>query len=121
MATNYYNRETAKNIQDNWRKTQEEYNNMKIAIMRDIVDYLKDTRQAFTAKELSDVFGLSVRTISGLFYHNRLNNIRSSKRRVSNKLVYLNENGEPVMDKVVEIRRTVKEYYYEERKYNGYW
>jgi len=121
MASKFYNRETVKNIQDNWRRTQEEYDNMKIAIMRDMVDYLKDTRQAFTAKELSDMFGLSVRTISGLFYHNRPNDIRFGKRRVSNKLVYLNENGEPVMDRVVEINRTVKEYYYEDRKYNGYW
>jgi predicted transcriptional regulator len=121
MATNYRNRDTVKNIQDNWRRAQEEYDNMKNVIMRDIVDYLKETRRAFTAKELSNEFGLSVRTISGLFYHNRPNNIRSNKRRVSNKLVYLNENGEPVMDRVVEINRTVKEYYYEEPKYNGYW
>ena len=122
MASKFYNRETARNIQDNWRRTQEEYDNMKTTIMRDIVDYLKDTRKAFTARELSDEFGLSVRAISGLFRYNRPNNISFNKRRVTKKMVYLDENGEPVMDRVVVTHSTVKEYFYEERNggYNRY-
>ena len=119
MASKFYNRETVRNIQDNWR----EYDNMKIAIMRDIVDYLKDTRKAFTARELSDEFGLSVQAIAGLLRYHRPNNITFNKHRVAKKMVYLDENGEPVMDRVVVTHSTVKEYYYEERNsgYNRYW
>lgn len=124
MATNYYNYESVKAAQENLRRAKEEYEKIKIAIAREIEDYLKQTGQHFTAMELSDKFGLSCRSIVNVIRYNA-RWIRSTKRMVTRKMVYLDENGNPNMDRVLTRHSRVNEYFYSEptssRNNNGYY
>lgn len=124
MATNYYNYESVKAAQENLRHAKEEYEKVKIAIAHEIEDYLKQTGKAFTAMELSDKFGLSCRSIVNVIRYNA-RWVRSTKRWVSRKMVYLDENGNPNMDRVFTRNSRVNEYFYSEpassRNNNGYY
>jgi hypothetical protein len=125
MATNYYNYESVKTAQENLRHAKEEYKKVKMAVAHEIEDYLKQTGQHFTAMELSNKFGLSVRAIVNVIRYNA-RGIRSVKRTVTRKMVYLDENGNPNMDRVFTRNSRVNEYFYSEpassRNNNGfYW
>ena len=124
MATNYYNYESVKAAQENLRRAKEEYEKVKISIAHEIEDYLKQTGLHCTAMELSDKFGLSCRAIVNVIRYNA-RWVRSTKRMVTRKMVYLDENGNPNMDRVLTRNSRVNEYFYSEpassRNNNGYY
>ena len=85
-----------------------DYERVRNDIMAGIKQFLTQAQEGFTARELSDKFGLPVNVISRVA---RDYGIWSRDRRVAHKYVRLTNDGEVDFDDVQVVSYKCKEYY----------
>ena len=90
------------------KKAVSAYEDTRIAVMMAIKTFLTQSNKGFTAKELSDKFGLPVGVIARVA---RDYGIWTRDRRTTNRYVRLTDNGEVDLDDIKEITYKCKEYY----------
>ena len=85
-----------------------EYESVRRDVMRGIRQFLTDTQESFTARELSEKFGLPANIIARVA---REYGIWNRDRVVTYKYVRLTNDGEVNFDDVQLVRYKCKEYY----------
>ena len=95
-------------IIENKKQAVSAYEDTRIAVMMAIKKFLTQSKQGFTAKELSEKFGLPVGVIARVA---RGYGIWTRDRRTTNRYVRLTDVGEVDLDDIKEITYTCKEYY----------
>ena len=92
----------------NKKNAVRQYEDVRHDVMMGIKQFLTQTQKGFTARELSEKFGLPVNVISRVA---RDYGIWSRDHFESHKYVRLTDNGEVDFDDVQLVRYTCKEYY----------
>ena len=84
------------------------YKTVRREVMIAIKNFLAQSKKGFTAKELSDKFGLSTNTIASMSIDY---GIKRRDRRVTYRYVRLTDVGEVDLDDIKEVTYKCKEYY----------
>ena len=90
------------------KKAVSAYEDTRIAVMMAIKTFLTQSRQGFTAKELSERFGLPIGVIARVA---RDYGIWTRDRKTTNRYVRLTDCGEVDLDDIKEFTYKCKEYY----------
>ena len=90
------------------KKAVDDYERVRRDVMTAIKQFLTQTQEGFTAKELSEKFGLPANVIARVARDYR---IWSRDRRVAHKYVRLTNDGEVDFDDVQVVSYKCKEYY----------
>lgn len=118
MITNDYSPSMIREIAETARKARIDYELMREKVMRKIYDHLEKSGKAYTARELSEQFGLPIRVIARLA---RSYGFRVADRWVEQRFAPLNEYNEPDFNNIMVTHRRVKEYSVNNDRARHYW
>ena len=91
------------------------YEERRNSVIREVIEFLKaHPSEAYTAHEISDSCGLSIRTVVGCL--NNDSRIGARDRWTTRTFYALNNDGTPNLSDSVERKSKVNEYYYRDRR-----